>query len=64
MESIERFEGFHAELIDPPLKWVDGYVIPSGLPGLGHNLNEGLARQLAPKDTPGPSLLRGSAQNP
>ncbi|MBO0694251.1 MAG: mandelate racemase/muconate lactonizing enzyme family protein [Acidimicrobiaceae bacterium] len=58
MESIERFEGFHAELIDPPLSWVDGYVIPSGLPGLGHNLNEDLARQLAPKDGPGPSLLR------
>jgi galactonate dehydratase len=58
METIERFEGLHAELVDPPLNWVDGYVIPSGRPGLGHDLNEDLARSLAPGDDPGPALLR------
>jgi galactonate dehydratase len=58
MESIERFEGFHAELIDPPLEWVDGYVIPSARPGLGHDLNEDLARRYAPGRDPGPTLLR------
>jgi galactonate dehydratase len=58
MESIERFGGLHAELIDPPLQWVDGYVVPSGRPGLGHDLDEDVARRLAPGAEPGPSLLR------
>jgi galactonate dehydratase len=58
MESIERFEGLHADLVDPPLNWVDGYIVPSGRPGLGHDLNEDLARRLAPGDDSGPSLLR------
>lgn len=59
MEAIERFEGLHAEMVDPPLEWVDGFVVPSGRPGLGHDLNEALARRLAPSaDNPGPSLLR------
>lgn len=59
MEAIETFGGLHAELIDPPITWVDGYVVPNGRPGLGHDLNESLARSLAPSaERPGPSLLR------
>lgn len=44
MESIERFEGFHAELLTTPIRWEDGYVIPPTEPGLGADLNTDLAR--------------------
>ena len=59
MESIQRFEGLHTELVEPPLEWVDGDVIPSGRPGLGHDVNEEVARRLAPGDHPAPNPLRG-----
>lgn len=48
MEAIERFDGLHAELVDPPLDWRDGSVVPSRRPGLGHDLREDVARRLAP----------------
>jgi galactonate dehydratase len=48
MEAIERFDGLHAELVDPPLEWRDGSVVPSQRPGLGHELREDVARRLAP----------------
>jgi len=35
MESIERFDGLHAELLDQPILWRDGYVIPPDRPGSG-----------------------------
>jgi hypothetical protein len=44
LESIERFEGFHADLLTRPIRWEDGYVIPTDAPGLGADLNEDLAR--------------------
>ena len=44
LESIQTFDGFHAELLDAPIRWEDGYVIPSDRPGLGHELNEDVAR--------------------
>jgi L-alanine-DL-glutamate epimerase-like enolase superfamily enzyme len=44
LESIERFEGFHADLLTAPIRWEDGYVIPSDAPGLGADLNEAVAR--------------------
>jgi 2-dehydro-3-deoxyphosphogalactonate aldolase len=47
MESIEQFGWLHAELLDVPLTWRDGYLVPSGRPGLGHDLNEDVARRLA-----------------
>lgn len=50
MESIEQFGGLHAELLDEPIQWRDGYVVAPDRPGLGHNLNEDLARRLAPKE--------------
>jgi galactonate dehydratase len=50
MESIERFEGLHAELLDEPIRWRDGYAILPDRPGLGHDLNEDLARRLAPEE--------------
>ena len=43
LESIQTFGGFHAELLDHPIRWEEGYVIPSTRPGLGHELNEAVA---------------------
>jgi galactonate dehydratase len=43
LESIERFDGFHGEIVKG-LRWEDGYVIPSSEPGLGFEFNEELAR--------------------
>ena len=44
LESIERWEGFHAELLTMPMRWEDGYVIAPDTPGLGVELNEEVAR--------------------
>ncbi|HEY4226443.1 MAG TPA: mandelate racemase/muconate lactonizing enzyme family protein [Pseudolysinimonas sp.] len=48
MEAIEGYRGVHAELLDEPIEWDNGDLIVSDRPGLGHNLNEDLARRLAP----------------
>ena len=42
-ESIERFDGFHAELLKEPIQWQDGYIIPPTKPGLGVELDETVA---------------------
>jgi 2-dehydro-3-deoxyphosphogalactonate aldolase len=39
-ESIETFGGFHAEVLQDPIRWEDGYIIPPSAPGLGVELNE------------------------
>lgn len=44
LESIGRFDNFHSQLLDHPIRWEDGHVIPSDRPGLGHALNEEMAR--------------------
>ena len=43
LESIERWGGFHAELLEKPIVWEGGYVIPPAEPGLGVELNEAVA---------------------
>jgi L-alanine-DL-glutamate epimerase-like enolase superfamily enzyme len=43
LESIERFDGFHGEIVKG-IRWEEGYVIPSGEPGLGIVFDEELAR--------------------
>jgi galactonate dehydratase len=43
LESIQRFGGFHAEILKTPIRWEDGYVIPPTAPGLGVELNEEVA---------------------
>ncbi|MEM8791102.1 MAG: mandelate racemase/muconate lactonizing enzyme family protein [Pseudomonadota bacterium] len=65
LESIERFDGFHGEVVSG-VTWQDGYIIPSREPGLGITLNEEVARAhpydgsdlhlgMMPEDlTPGP----------
>jgi 2-dehydro-3-deoxyphosphogalactonate aldolase len=43
LESIQRWGGFHAQLLKKPIVWEDGYVIPPTAPGLGVELNEAVA---------------------
>jgi L-alanine-DL-glutamate epimerase-like enolase superfamily enzyme len=43
LESIERFDGFHGEIVKG-IRWEDGYVIPPTEPGLGIAFDEDLAR--------------------
>lgn len=43
LESIQRWGGFHAQLLRKPIRWEDGYVIPPSGPGLGVELDEQVA---------------------
>ena len=43
LESIERWDGFHAAILKKPIRWEDGFVIPPDEPGLGVELNEEVA---------------------
>jgi len=40
LEGIERWDGFHADILKKPILWQDGYVIPPTEPGLGVELDE------------------------
>ena len=40
LESIERWDGFQAQILKKPVRWESGYVIPPAEPGLGIELNE------------------------
>jgi 2-dehydro-3-deoxyphosphogalactonate aldolase len=44
-ETIERMDGFHAKIVTEPIRWENGYVLPSDQPGLGVELDEEVARQ-------------------
>ena len=43
LEGIQRWDGFHAEILKKPIRWESGYVIPSTEPGLGVELDEEVA---------------------
>jgi len=43
LESIERWDGFHGQIVSG-IRWEDGYVIPPTGPGLGIEFDEELAR--------------------
>jgi L-alanine-DL-glutamate epimerase-like enolase superfamily enzyme len=43
LESIQRWGGFHAQILKTPIRWEEGYVIPPTAPGLGVELNESVA---------------------
>jgi 2-dehydro-3-deoxyphosphogalactonate aldolase len=43
LEGIQRWDGFHAEILKKPILWDSGYVIPPTEPGLGVELNEAVA---------------------
>lgn len=51
LEGIERWQGFHADILKKPIEWQDGYVIPPKTPGLGVELNEEVARRHPYKGT-------------
>jgi 2-dehydro-3-deoxyphosphogalactonate aldolase len=42
-EGIGTWDGFHAEILQQPIRWEDGYIIPPTKPGLGVELNEEVA---------------------
>ena len=44
LESIETWSGFHAKILKKPMRWEEGYVIPSTEPGLGVEIDEEVAR--------------------
>ncbi len=44
LESIEKMDGFHGQLLKTPLRWEDGAIIPPEAPGLGVELDEEVAR--------------------
>lgn len=44
LESLERWDGFVAELLVNPIRWEHGRVIPPDGPGLGVEIDEDVAR--------------------
>ncbi len=42
-EGIMTWGGFHAEILKEPIRWEEGYIIPSTEPGLGVELDEDIA---------------------
>jgi len=49
LEVNETYDGIYRELLDVPIEWRRGWITPSERPGLGHSLNEEIARSLAPE---------------
>jgi galactonate dehydratase len=43
LEGIQQWGGFHAKILNTPIRWERGYVIPPTAPGLGVELNEAIA---------------------
>ena len=43
LESIESWGGFHSEILQTPMQFEDGHVIPPTAPGLGVELNVAVA---------------------
>jgi galactonate dehydratase len=43
LESIQTWGGFHTKILKKPIRWEQGYVIPSSEPGLGIELDEEVA---------------------
>jgi L-alanine-DL-glutamate epimerase-like enolase superfamily enzyme len=44
LESILKWDGFHAKILKSPIQWDDGQVIVPDAPGLGVELDEDVAR--------------------
>jgi galactonate dehydratase len=49
-EGIEKWDGFAAEIMEQPIVWKNGEIIPSVSPGLGANLREDVLRKHPPHD--------------
>jgi galactonate dehydratase len=52
LEGIERWDGFHAQILRKPIRWSEGYVLPPTEPGLGVELDEDVALRHPYKDRP------------
>lgn len=50
-ESIERWQGFHSDILTKPIRWEEGYIIPPTEPGLGVELNEAFIKNYPYQDT-------------
>ena len=52
LEGIQRWDGFHAEILKQPICWDSGYVVPPTQSGLGVELDEtvALAHSYSDKD--------------
>ena len=48
-ESMENFGGFWSDMLKEPIRWEQGYIIPSKKPGLGIELNEAVMKKYAHK---------------
>ena len=44
LESILRWEGFHADVLKTPMGWEDGHILVPDAPGIGVELDEEVAR--------------------
>ncbi len=44
VETIQTGGAFHQKLLNTPLRWEAGYIVPPTAPGLGVELNEDIAR--------------------
>lgn len=51
MEGNGTYDGIYSDILDTRLDWRNGFLTPSDRPGLGHDLNEPLARQLRATET-------------
>ncbi|UXI03662.1 mandelate racemase/muconate lactonizing enzyme family protein [Photobacterium sp. TY1-4] len=47
-ESIMTWGGFHADVLQEPIRWEKGYIIPSEKPGLGIELNMDVVKARSP----------------
>lgn len=47
-ESIMTWGGFHADVLQEPIRWEKGYIIPSEKPGLGVELNMDVVKAMSP----------------
>ncbi|MBT5877141.1 MAG: mandelate racemase/muconate lactonizing enzyme family protein [Candidatus Latescibacteria bacterium] len=48
-EGIQKWDGFHGDLLMEPIQWEKGYIIPSERPGLGIELNQAVLDKHAVK---------------
>ena len=63
-ESIETFGGFYAEVLQEPIQWQDGYIIPPTKPGLGIELNEAVMARHAYQQFPERKLRQFDEEGP
>ena len=47
-ESIKTWDGFYQEVLQEPIKWTHGHIIPSIKPGLGIELNYDIVKANSP----------------